>query len=170
MDYQQSAGSYYADFYITPVLMLAALGFAGPHVARFLALALAAFITWSFTEYWIHRALFHHVFKRSHDLHHIRPRGFDAAPWWLTLLVQLLLALALIGGLGTVGAGLFLGLEGGYLAYIVAHDRIHHGPKATRGWWRKAARRHAIHHRGLEVNFGVITAVWDRAFGTFDGR
>jgi sterol desaturase/sphingolipid hydroxylase (fatty acid hydroxylase superfamily) len=173
-DWQQSHGSYYADFMVTPVIVLTlallSIPFGSDRPAL-IAAFVAGLVLWTFVEYWTHRALFHHVFRRAHDLHHIRPRGFDAAPWWMTMAIQAGLGVASIGVLGwSIGAGAFLGLEVGYFAYIAVHDRIHHGRKARSGHMARLARAHAIHHRGVEANFGVVTTAWDRVFGTYDPR
>lgn len=173
-DWQQSHGSYYADFMFTPVILLTlallSIPFATDRVVLVAAIV-AGMVLWTLAEYWIHRSLFHRVFKRAHHLHHIRPRGYDAAPWWLTMAIQAGLGAAFIAVLGwSLGAGLFLGLEVGYFAYITVHDQFHHGRKARSGHMKRMARAHAIHHRGVEANFGVVTTAWDRIFRTYDPR
>jgi sterol desaturase/sphingolipid hydroxylase (fatty acid hydroxylase superfamily) len=30
--------------------------------------------------------------------------------------------------------------------------------------------RHAMHHHGVEANFGVVTTFWDRVFHTYQAR
>jgi sterol desaturase/sphingolipid hydroxylase (fatty acid hydroxylase superfamily) len=64
-------------------------------------------------------------------------------------------------------AGALAGLALGYLAYIAAHHAIHHWRIAPGHVLYALKIRHAMHHRGDEVNFGVVTTLWDRAFGTY---
>lgn len=168
MNFHISRTSYYADFFLVPLLVLVALACAARGSA-FIFAGLAAVVLWTFAEYWIHRVLFHHVFRRAHNLHHKRPKGFDAAPTWLTALLHLALltGLPLLFG-SAVGLGLFIGLEVGYYSYIVVHDKIHHGGKLT-GRWLRRARLHGLHHGGAEANFGVTSHLWDHVFRTFQG-
>lgn len=166
MDWNQNKLGYYADFAIAPLVVLVALAiFYHGGIAVLGLFALAGFFGWTFAEYWIHRVVFHHVFQAAHHLHHRRPRGYVAAPVWLTTAVHLVLAAAFTQ-CGPAGLGLLLGLEAGYLAYIVTHDRMHHS-KPRSGWLYGRAQLHAMHHHGAEANFGVITSLWDRVFRTY---
>jgi sterol desaturase/sphingolipid hydroxylase (fatty acid hydroxylase superfamily) len=163
MDWNQSRAAYYFDFALVPALMLAVLiQCHSGYTAAGAALGLAI---WTYAEYWIHRLLFHHVFARAHNLHHKRPRGYVAAPVWLTALVHGPLCIGAIS-LGGLAAGIVVGLEAGYLAYIVVHDRIHHGPKILPRWLARRARLHDLHHKGVEANFGVVSSICDRLHGT----
>lgn len=170
MDWNQGRFGYYVDFVLVPLLVLAAfvveLLYNGPSRALF-ATAIVGVAVWEFLEYWIHRSLFHRFMRKQHWLHHIRPRGYVSAPALLTTPLHICIYAALVGALGmAAGTGLFLGLEAGYMAYIALHDRIHHGPRVN-AWvaWRGAL--HDLHHGGKEVNFGVVTSFWDRAFRTY---
>lgn len=167
-DWHQTKTSYYADFLITPTLIVIAFSLGIESTINLLVSIGVGFVAWTLAEYWIHRYLFHVIFRRGHWMHHIRPRAYDAAPAWLTAGIQMaLLGSALM--LGPIALGLFVGLEIGYFAYITVHDAIHHRhPRKARGWLKRRARAHAIHHRGKEVNFGVASSFWDRVFGTFD--
>lgn len=127
---------------------------------------------WSLVEYLIHRFALHGVryFAAMHDMHHADPRALVGSPLWLSLGAMCagsLLPLWLLIGLGTactVTAGVMLG----YIYFSLLHHVVHHR-SARRGTylWR-LKRRHARHHYGkTPCNFGVITSVWDRIFGTF---
>lgn len=166
MDWRQSKRSYYADFLITPTLIVTAFLFTLPLTIALAVVIFAGFLAWTFAEYWIHRYLFHVIFRRGHWLHHIRPHGYDAAPAWLTAGIQLAL-LGTFSLFGEIGLALFVGLEAGYFGYISVHDAIHHH-RPRHGWLKRRARAHAIHHRGKEVNFGVAFSFWDRIFRTYD--
>jgi hypothetical protein len=164
MDWNQSRAAYYFDFALVPALMLAVL--IQHHSGYTAAGAALGFALWMYAEYWIHRALFHHVFAQAHNLHHKRPRGYVAAPVWLTLIVHVPLCGAALSLGNGLAAGIFVGLEAGYLAYIVVHDRIHHGPKILPRWLARRARLHDLHHKGVEANFGVVSSICDRLHGT----
>jgi dihydroceramide fatty acyl 2-hydroxylase len=168
MNWNQSRLGYYADFVIAPLVVLATLFFFyHGGLAALAAGAVAGAFAWTFVEYWTHRVIFHHVFHDGHELHHKRPSGYVAAPVWLTGLVHLGLAAAFTQG-HDFGLGFFAGLEAGYGAYIALHDRMHHArtrPNMAR-WFGRRWKLHAMHHHGLEANFGVITSLWDRVFGT----
>lgn len=163
MTWTQSKISYYADFVVVPFL----IGWALPYIetARGLALIPAGFITWTLVEYLIHRYIFHNVMRHAHWMHHIRPQGFVASPSWLTGAFH-------FGALTAVfyahAYGFFVGLEAGYYAYIVTHDRIHHAHYVFQHTWLyRRVRLHDVHHRGVEANFGVVTSFWDHAFDTY---
>jgi sterol desaturase/sphingolipid hydroxylase (fatty acid hydroxylase superfamily) len=170
MDWTSTRLSYYADWVLVPLLMFLAAWLEvhtnGPSDAL-IASTLLGYAIWTFAEYWIHRSLFHVVMRRAHWLHHMRPRGWVSAPAWVTAFAHVLLWGALAGSAGpAAGTGLFLGIEAGYLGYIVVHDRIHHGPRRF-AYIRRRAALHDIHHTyGSEQNFGVVSSFWDHVFQT----
>lgn len=170
MDWTSTRFGYYADWVIVPFLMFLATYLEVHANGMSLALImfpLAGYVTWTLAEYWIHRVLFHIVMRREHWLHHKQPRGFVSAPAWLTAVLHVLAwgALMQYPG-GAQGVGLFLGLEAGYLSYIVVHDRIHHGPRLS-NYIRWRAALHDVHHtHGSEKNFGVVNSFWDHVFDT----
>lgn len=49
-----------------------------------------------------------------------------------------------------------------------AHDSFHsHSSLFQRlGCYRLMRERHHVHHRNMRCNYGIVTSVWDRAFGT----
>lgn len=160
MNWSQGRVSYYTDFAVVPLFIL----FATLHIQNWTLNVLAAIcgvVVWTLLEYVIHRFLFHRLMKRQHWLHHKDPAGYVAAPLWLTLALHTLL----LGLLGSYAPGVFIGLEAGYFAYIITHDRIHHGLRRS-SWIQWRARLHDAHHAGWESNFGVIISTWDFIFRT----
>lgn len=150
--------AYYADFITMPALILALLVGGGASLSGLLA----GLVAWSLAEYVIHRVLFHRLpfFKAAHDLHHARPSGRTGVTSWHSL--------AIFGGLFlVVPAGILAGLALGYLAYITAHHAVHHWRIAPGHPLYALKIRHAMHHRGEEANFGVVTTAWDRLLGTY---
>lgn len=165
MDWNRSRFEYYLDFALVPFLVLLAVISDVYYHGRFAIWpVVAGFAVWTFAEYWIHRTLFHRVLRREHWLHHKRPGDYVAAPALLTSFLHLLV---LAVCLGLTGAGFFVGLELGYLLYIVMHDAIHHRKHKPFGWLRRMAEHHELHHQGVEVNFGVSLHVWDKVFRTY---
>lgn len=168
MDWHLNQATYYADFIIVPLLVLAALWYASLSLPVVLA-ALLGVVVWTFIEYAMHRWIFHWFYRREHWAHHQRPKKFIGVPPWQTALAFLTVYVGCVGSLGLAwGTGLFTGLMAGYWFYIAAHALIHHGGIAKwDGILGRMARRHDLHHKGYEGNFGVITTAWDKMFKTF---
>ena len=142
----------------------------------FLTLFLLGMITWTFTEYALHRGLGHKRHKKNpftveHLLHHKKVNYFakpskkilsaslvfTAMMSLLTLLAQVWIALSFSMGFITM-----------YLIYEVIHRRIHtHAPHNQYGRWM---RKHHLHHhfKNPRVNHGVTTPFWDWIFGTLE--
>jgi sterol desaturase/sphingolipid hydroxylase (fatty acid hydroxylase superfamily) len=166
---------YLADFYVYPFVAaaLGALAVApAPHQWLALGCAFAAGVAgWTLLEYVLHRWVFHRApwIRDRHEEHHLDPRAFVGTPAWLSVVAiasLVLLPSASIFGLAT-GASFTGGLALAYLAYVAVHYATHHGHFAPGTYLSRLKRRHAIHHHGgVEGNFGVTTAFWDRVFGT----
>jgi len=171
---EHSKFTYFADFaiYLAAVVVSPLLLFrqAPSSIREGLVLAvLAGLAIWSMIEYAMHRLVFHGVepFQRMHGEHHRRPHALIATPTALSL--------AMIAGLFWLPATLLtgrwfgsaatLGLTTGYLLYGVVHHALHHW-RARGAWLHKCKRVHAIHHRSPQLNYGVTTQWWDRAFHT----
>ncbi len=153
-----SRAAYYADFVTMPVLALALILFGGATLGG----VLFGLLVWSGLEYAIHRVLFHRLpfFREAHDAHHAKPSGRTGVTSWHSL--------AIFGGLWlVVPAGVLAGIVLGYLAYIGAHHAVHHWRIGPGHPLYGLKIRHAMHHRGDEANFGVVTTAWDRLFGTY---
>ena len=137
-----------------------------------------AYGLWTFTEYWIHRAVFH-LEPRSavgvrlhwmiHGVHHDHPSDPMrlVMPPIVTLPLGALFLAVFIGVFGValgpaVGAGFFFG----YLLYDMTHYTLHHRkPKGKLGrWLHELHMRH--HFEDDERCFGVSAPWWDTVFGT----
>lgn len=172
MNWTQGKLSYYADFALVPLLVLLSAPLTrgwGP-----VALMPLGYLLWTFSEYAMHRWIFHRVMRKQHWIHHIRPTGYIAVSGlWSAGIHGALMAAAYFSGL----LGLFIGYELGYLLYIFTHDRIHHMNHGRRigsdlnssgHWWLlDRAVLHDVHHYGVEANFGVVHSWWDRALRTY---
>ncbi len=171
-----SQSSYYADFYVYPVVAVTLSGAA-------LALApvvewpwwLAAFVAgvtlWTLVEYLLHRFVLHHVpvVHDMHEAHHEDQMALIGTPTWLSLgLIGLIVLLpsALITDF-TIASGFTVGLMLGYLWYVTVHHGVHHWKIRPDGYFYRLKRRHALHHHfDDDGNFGVTSGFWDKVFGT----
>jgi len=130
---------------------------------------LAGLGSWTLFEYVFHRWVYHrgetlaHV---GHRMHHEHPKMLIGMPWFMTTgflwLVWYLFSYKLaIHYLVTFMAGMVTG----YILYSSLHH-IHHHFSFRNSWYRKLYAHHQIHHKFLNVNFGVTNRFWDHVFGT----
>ena len=157
----------YKTFFVLEVNVLIALLF----------LVLGFFI-WSFTEYVMHRFLFHYhptskfgqrIHFIFHGIHHDYPNDANRlvmAPaisiplaFFYYYLFQLALGEMYI-------APFFVGFVVGYLFYDMSHYAIHHATFKS-GIWAKIKMHHMVHHyRDDENGYGVSSKFWDLIFRT----
>jgi sterol desaturase/sphingolipid hydroxylase (fatty acid hydroxylase superfamily) len=168
---------YYADFFVTPIAIAIALvwlvttqGFRPEYLA---SAALAGIVLWTFIEYAVHRWVFHGPtwLNSQHTVHHIQPSEYIGASSTVTgffFAISLWLLTSVLGA--CLGVGVFVGLLIGYLAYIVIHDRFHHGQLRKGSVLAKLNSNHDFHHRHAKANFGVTTPLWDIILGTYQAR
>ena len=119
------------------------MGFVGAFVA--------GVVVWTWLEYMLHRWVFHRrvlgrIPSREHLKHHAKVDWF--APWSSKLALAVP-ALALLSGLGVLGAGaagagLPAGTFAGWLVYEWIHRRIH--VTAPRNAYERWARAHHLSH------------------------
>jgi sterol desaturase/sphingolipid hydroxylase (fatty acid hydroxylase superfamily) len=143
-----------------------------------LALMVAGWLCWTFTEYLLHRLVFHWIrpegWKRRfhfifHGVHHDFPQ--DARRLVMPLGVSIPIGLLFFLGVDallarTYACSLFIGFGIGYLLYDGIHYFTHHLPAKSRlGKFLK--RYHLVHHHtGVEGKWGVSTPIWDYVFGS----
>jgi len=151
---------------------------------RMIGGAAAGALTWTLTEYSVHRWAMHgrggtNAWSEEHLDHHAKPYRtfelkFDGEAWMKVAGVPAVgLPAAGIGALiGGRRAALQIGLAAGlafsacYATYTHVHHIIHHEPPATSAgrWVRK---HHLAHHFSTpKRNFGVTHGWWDVALGT----
>jgi sterol desaturase/sphingolipid hydroxylase (fatty acid hydroxylase superfamily) len=141
------------------------------------ALYAAGWFVWTFTEYTLHRFLFHWVPRASwgprfhfilHGVHHewvedryrlVMPPAAAAALaviffalWWTLL--------------GPWGIPFFAGKVSGYIGYDMTHYYVHHGRVSGRIMKRLRAHHMNHHHNKDGRKFGVSTTLWDHVFRT----
>jgi sterol desaturase/sphingolipid hydroxylase (fatty acid hydroxylase superfamily) len=143
-----------------------------------IGLAVAGYVFWTLTEYWLHRVVFHFepdngVGRRLHwmihGVHHDHPNDplrlvmppSASVPLAMLFLCLFWLVLGYDAALAFGG-----GFLAGYLAYDMLHYHVHHHtPRTAVG--RKLREHHMRHHfQDDERGFGVSAPYWDRVFGT----
>jgi sterol desaturase/sphingolipid hydroxylase (fatty acid hydroxylase superfamily) len=141
-------------------------------------LALAGLLAWTFTEYMLHRYLFHYTGPRPwqrrmyfvlHGVHHDFPQDADrlVMPLGASIPIGAIFYVIFRLLLGSVIVdALFLGFGIGYLTYDGMHYAVHHFRMSSRlGRWLK--RYHMVHHHaGVAARWGVSSPLWDWVFGT----
>lgn len=143
-----------------------------------LGLFLAGLFVWTFTEYTLHRFIFHWTppgewGKRLHfiwhGVHHDYPN--DRLRLVLPPSVSIPLSLAFYGLfrwlLGTPSVfPFFAGFMLGYLCYDMMHYAMHN-LRWNNPFWLKIKNHHMLHHYQEEDNgFGVSNPLWDYVFKT----
>jgi dihydroceramide fatty acyl 2-hydroxylase len=162
------------------VQLVLALGDLAPGAV--VAWTLAGYVTWTLTEYWLHRVVFHFAPERGigarlhwmlHGVHHDHPNDPlrlvmppSASLPMGALFVLLFHAVLGFGAACALGAGFFAG----YLAYDLTHFYVHHARPASR-IGKRLRENHMRHHfQDPTTAYGVSAPFWDRVFGTAPPR
>jgi dihydroceramide fatty acyl 2-hydroxylase len=163
------------------VLTVVALG--GQPATRTLLGALGGYLLWTFSEYWIHRGIFHfepedgigaRLHWMVHGVHHDHPNDplrLVMPPAVSVPLAALFLA-AFVGIFGTpLGWAIGAGFLAGYLAYDMLHYALHHHRQPRTALERRLRELQMRHHFEDETNgYGISAPWWDVVFGTFSQR
>jgi dihydroceramide fatty acyl 2-hydroxylase len=136
------------------------------------------YVFWTFTEYWLHRAVFHfepqdgigaRLHWIMHGVHHDHPNDPMrlVMPPSVSIPLASLFYVAFYFVLGsTYALGFGAGFLGGYLLYDMAHYHMHHHKPRTR-LGKRLRELHMRHHFQDDTRgFGVSAPWWDYAFGT----
>lgn len=161
-NWQLSSLEYKIDFFIVPVLIGAAIWLARKISFSHILLGV---LLWSFSEYAVHRFLFHKRFRKDHWAHHVEPLAYiGISGIQIGVAYAVLLPPAWLLGLQSV----YVGFLAGYFCYLTVHYAIHR-PQYQMIWlFRRLTRNHELHHqRGRETNFGVTSSLWDFIFFTY---
>jgi len=141
-------------------------------------LIIAGLIIWTFTEYTLHRYVFHYVPKSQfgkrihfiiHGVHHDYPKDSKRLVMPPTVSLPLatifyLLFNTLFGN--TYVLPFFAGFLIGYLFYDTTHYAIHHFNMRSK-LWLAIKNHHAKHHyQNPSLGYGVSQPTWDYIFGT----
>lgn len=172
-----------ALIYVPVVIAMFALGAdRGQGAGELALLFLAGFALWTFSEYWLHRLVFHwqpsfrggdQLHFIIHGVHHDHPndRLRLVMPPGASIPLALLFYGAFLLVFGTPTAfPLFAGFIFGYLVYDYTHYHLHHHtPRTTMG--KRLREQHMRHHfQDHSYGFGVSSPIWDAVFRTLPRR
>ena len=133
---------------------------------------------WTFTEYIMHRFIFHYVPKNKiglrlhfifHGVHHDYPS--DAKRLVLPPSVSIPLATGFYFLFNAILPanyvfGFFPGFILGYLFYDISHYAIHHFNFKGK-IWKSIKQHHMLHHyQTPSKGYGVSSPLWDKIFGS----
>jgi sterol desaturase/sphingolipid hydroxylase (fatty acid hydroxylase superfamily) len=160
------------------------LNWATPMAALWIPITfLAGAFFWTFTEYTLHRFVFHfrprnpaqeRIVFLFHGIHHAQPQcktrlvmpPVVSVPLALVAYGLFLLVISRLLGLPQAVAPAFSGFVAGYLAYDMTHYATHHIPMRA-GYLKFLKRNHMMHHyKTPNMRFGVTSNLWDVVFGT----
>jgi 4-hydroxysphinganine ceramide fatty acyl 2-hydroxylase len=171
--------------YLVPVFIFVPVILASTYIALFVKsigivtyfeFFLVGLFVWTFTEYIMHRFVFHYVPKNKiglrlhfifHGVHHDYPS--DAKRLVLPPSVSIPLATAFYFLFDAILPanyvfGFFPGFILGYLFYDISHYAIHHF-NFKGNIWKKIKQHHMLHHyQAPERGFGVSSPLWDKIF------
>jgi uncharacterized protein involved in cysteine biosynthesis len=156
---------YWIDFVTMPLLVVLLMP-----LSTYAALAVVGYVGWIFAEYYLHRTVFHRMYRREHWRHHRLPTDKSGAVSALhSHVIALATSVVFVSLLGLlIGGAIAAGLVLGYLQYIVLHHAIHHGwVSETNRVLGGVVRRHEMHHSGVEANFNFLIPLGDVLFGTY---
>lgn len=140
-------------------------------------------ILWTFSEYNLHRFLFHYepknatqekIFFMFHGIHHAQPQCKTrlvmppvlSIPMAAIFYGLFVLIFTLILGIPQWVAPTFAGFILGYLAYDLIHYATHHFAMRD-GYLKYIKRYHMQHHYKTPTKrFGVTSPIWDVVFNT----
>ena len=169
---------YFGDFLAVPIALaiFVYLAYAAEGVAAAIGYGgglVAGLVVWTLAEYWIHRTLYHRApwLSTLHHRHHADPNELIGIPSFLSCGIVILLGYGPFFAFAPVFAdGFASGALLGYAAYMVVHHAVHHWRIGPGDWLYRARVRHLAHHYHDNVQFGIVTGVWDHMFGTAGTR
>jgi sterol desaturase/sphingolipid hydroxylase (fatty acid hydroxylase superfamily) len=147
--------------------------------------AVAAYLTGSFLQAFLHRWLGHAAvgsfFQRRHVFDHHRiysPRHLKSSeysdversltPYYAVPVGGAIALLSLVLPLAPfVSFTTTLLINFGAHAYLHKHYHLEHTWLERSHWFRRRRDLHYVHHRDARRNYAVIGFFWDRLFGTF---
>lgn len=165
-------------------LYLSVINVALPYI---LPLIILGIVVWTFTEYNLHRFVFHwmppgelgrKIHFMFHGVHHDYPRDskrlvmVPAISLPLAVLFYFLFKFLLTWAFGdtTLVYPFFVGFVIGYLFYDMTHYALHHVNFKSK-FWIDLKQHHMIHHYSDPDNgFGVSTKFWDHVYRTMFNR
>lgn len=149
----------------------------GLAISTILPMMAAGLVTWTLTEYTLHRWLFHwtndsawgkRIHFLLHGVHHDFPNDKDRLVMPLPTSIPLAAIFYALFWftMGPRGVAFYVGWGIGYLIYDGTHYAVHHFKQTSRVG--KYLRKHHMlhHHADHDGGFGVSSPLWDIVFRT----
>lgn len=150
----------------------------GLSVSQIVFMLLIGIIVWTFTEYTLHRFVFHYVPKSSwgkrvhfvvHGVHHDYPKDSKRLVMPPSVSIPLATFFYILFDLilgNVLVAPFFSGFLIGYLFYDTTHYAVHHFNMHNK-FWLAIKNHHMKHHyQNPDLGYGVSQPTWDYVFGT----
>ncbi len=131
---------------------------------------------WSFTEYFMHRFIFHFSPKGKtmerihfifHGVHHDYPNDEKRLVMPPSVSIPLATGFYFLFAIFTDEfqvAAIFAGFITGYLFYDMSHYALHHVNFKSQ-FWKKLKKHHMLHHYSQpDRGYGVSSDFWDKIF------
>ena len=160
---------------LLPGVLISAIFFAPTYWAPVLIIVGA--LGWSFTEYALHRYVFHFEARSErvknwifiiHGNHHGDPNDplRNLMPPVVSLPVAALIWFLAVSAMGPAGTWVFFGFISGYVAYDLVHYACHQWP--MKGRIGRLLKVHHMRHHHLRVrgNYAITGMAWDRLLAT----
>ncbi|MBL7685383.1 MAG: sterol desaturase family protein [Deltaproteobacteria bacterium] len=162
--------------FLPPILILLYQSFTGSlSILENLLLFVLGVITWSLTEYLLHRFLFHYepssnLGKRLvflfHGIHHDYPNDSKRLVMPPSVSLPIAAILFYCFYFSVIGKIFLAGFGTGYLIYDLMHFSLHHFPMKSL-WAMKLKQYHLRHHfKNPNQGYGVSSPLWDWVFRT----
>ena len=139
---------------------------------------LSGIFIWTFTEYVMHRFVFHFTPKGKwmerihfifHGVHHDYPNDANRLVMPPSASIPLAAGFYFLFTLFLqefAVAAFFSGFMSGYLFYDMTHYALHHANFKS-NFWKKLKKHHMLHHYSDSENgYGVSSDFWDKIFGS----
>ncbi|MCS6933917.1 MAG: sterol desaturase family protein [Chitinophagales bacterium] len=169
--------------FVPVVIYFLYLSFTTVNLWYITPLIVIGLIVWTFTEYNLHRFVFHwqppgklgaRLHFMFHGVHHAYPR--DSKRLVMVPVVSVPLAVVFYFSFKFILTKLFgnphfinpffVGFVTGYLFYDMTHYALHHANFKSK-FWLQLKQHHMIHHYSDPHNgFGVSTTFWDMVYRT----
>jgi sterol desaturase/sphingolipid hydroxylase (fatty acid hydroxylase superfamily) len=160
------------------IVALVVLGAQEMSALAVVAALIGGYFTWTLTEYWLHRVVFHFEpdTKWGHRLHFIihgvhhdhpnDPKRLVMPPGASIPLALLFTALFVL----VLGSPLWMPFEAGFLIGYLAYDMLHyyvHHHRPRSAWGKRLRELHMRHHfQDDTTGYGVSAPWWDHVFRT----
>jgi sterol desaturase/sphingolipid hydroxylase (fatty acid hydroxylase superfamily) len=169
-----------AIYFMTRAVITRVAGVSGIYLPAGFLLGV---LLWTFTEYTLHRFVFHYeprsprqerIIFLFHGIHHAQPQCKTrlvmppavSIPMSIIYYGLLSLILGTLLGISQWIGPICSGLVIGYLAYDLTHYATHYFPM-RHGYLKYLKRYHMKHHyKTPNQRFGVSSPIWDMVFGT----